>query len=141
MAGRAAPAPDRRPGIGRSIAGRNLGKLMKIDLAVMSAMFDELVPRGGEMPYRQLKQRWGGVRLRESDLTAVIEHLWAQGRLGVETRRDGIWLRRNDFPGAPRGLRTRLRVRWRRFIVGLAVEQVRERRETFYAGAERRLEP
>ena len=138
-AGRAAPVPDRRLRIGRNIAGRSFGKFMKIDLAVMSAVFDELVPRGAELPYRQIKQHWGGIRLRESDLSAVVEHLWAQGRLEVETRSDGIWLRRNEIPRPRRSLRARLRARWRRFVVGLAMEQVRERRESFYIGAERRF--
>lgn len=112
---------------------------MKIDLAVMSAMFEELLPRGGELPFRQLKQRWGEVRLRESDLAAVVERLWTQGRLEVETRHDGIWLRHNDVPRPRRDLPARLRARWRRFLVGLAMEQVRERRESYYIGSERRL--
>jgi hypothetical protein len=112
---------------------------MKIDLAVMSAMFEELVPRGAELPFRQVKEGWGGIRLRESDLAAVVQHLWAQGRLEVETRHDGIWLRRNHVPRPRRDLPARLRARWRRFLVGLAMEQVRERRESYYIGSERRL--
>ena len=136
--GRAAPAAGRRLRIGRIMSARRLGARMKIDLAVMSAMFGELLPPGRELSYCQVKQRWDGIRLRESDLAAVIEHLWAQGCLEVETRHDGIWLRRYEAQ-PPRGLRDWLRARWRRFVLGLAMEQVRERRESFYIGAERRL--
>ena len=117
---------------------------MKIDLTVRSAVFDDVFRRSqdaGEeaVSYRQLKQEWAAVRLRESDLAEVIEHLGLQGRLYLDSRNDGLWLSCNN-PDHPRGnTLDRIRRSWRALQLGKALARIRERGETFYAGMDRRL--
>jgi hypothetical protein len=116
---------------------------MKIDLAVITAMFEQLFEQGGgwrsgALPYRTMERQWAGVRLRESDLALAIEHLRRQGRLRLESRRGDVWLHRCDRAEPVPEFSAQVRRRWRKLMVGLAMEQVRERRDTFYAGMERR---
>lgn len=117
---------------------------MKIDLTVRSAVFEEVFLRiqdssGGALPYRVLKQHWAAIRLRESDLAEVIEHLQRRGQLRLDSRQDGLWIGR--VYGAPKS-RNPLRWlhrRWHSIRISHAVERVLGRSEKFYAGMDRRL--
>lgn len=116
---------------------------MKIDLTVIAAMFDEVLQRtldgrSGPVPYQRVVWQWAEINLRTSDLSRAIEQRNLQGQIRLEARHDGLWIHHYQHLHPAPALRHRPRLLMRRLLLGLALEQVRERRDSFYAGYDRR---
>jgi hypothetical protein len=117
---------------------------MKIDLELISAALDSVLERNrvarfGAIPLKALVPHWETIRLRSSDLAAGVEELYRQGRIDLEPRRDGLWVRRKgqDAVGIG-GSYKKLRASVRAVILGLALERVHRRRGDGYSGYDRR---
>lgn len=117
---------------------------MKIDLELISAALDAVlkqnkVARYGAIPLGTLLEHWESVRLRSSDLGSGIEALCRQGRIALEQRRDGLWVRRRGKESGARGVYDKLLASVRGMVVGLALDRIHRRRVDGYSGIDRRL--
>jgi hypothetical protein len=117
---------------------------MKVDYELISAALDAVLERNkvapyGAIPLKSLAQHWENIRLRSTDLASGIEELYKQGRIDLEARRDGLWLRRKgkETP-ASGGPYSKLRASVRAIVVGIALERVNKRRPDGYSGFDRR---
>jgi hypothetical protein len=117
---------------------------MKVDLELISAALNHVllthrVAPLGAIPLRDLLEHWEAIHLRNSDLSAGIEALHRQGRIELEPRRDGLWVRRRGTgeTTAPDAY-GKLRDAVRELVVGLNLEKVRRRRSDGYSGIDRR---
>lgn len=115
---------------------------MKVDLKLITAALHAVLERNqvapqGAVPLRRLSEYWETIHLRSSDLVTGIEELYRMGQIGLESRPDGLWVRRQGrveehsaygrFASAVNGL-----------VTGLALEQVQMRRPDGYSGQDRR---
>lgn len=116
---------------------------MKVDLKLITAALNAVLERHqvsphGAVPLRTLSEYWEAIRLRSSDLVIGIEELYRLGHIGLESRSDGLWVRRRgrtDDPNTPYG---RLAAAVNGLVTGLALEQVQLRRPDGYNGLDRR---
>ena len=81
---------------------------MKVDQKLISAALDAVLERNhvarfGAIPLKALAEHWEAIRLRSTDLAAGVEELYKLGRIDLETRRDGLWLRRKGRDTAATG--------------------------------------
>jgi len=118
---------------------------MKVDQELISVALDAVLERNqvarfGAIPLKSLVRHWEAIRLRSTDLAAGIEQLFKQGRIDLEPRCDGLWVRRKgkDAAGSV-GPYAKLRASVRAIVVGIAIEQVNLRRGDGYSGVDRRL--
>ena len=117
---------------------------MKIDLELISAALDAVlkenrVARFGAIPLRTLAEHWESVRLRSSDLVSGIEILSVQGRLDLEARSDGLWVRRKSRASGDVGAYDKLRSSVHELVMSVALTRVRMRQGDGYSGFDRRL--
>jgi hypothetical protein len=118
---------------------------MKIDLELISAALDDVLERNkvarfGAIPLKTLALHWESIHLRSSDLASGIEAMYKNGRIDLEPRNDGLWVRRKGKNSlSSGGPYTKLRASVRAITVGLALEQVQRRRGDSYSGADRRV--
>lgn len=117
---------------------------MKIDLDLISAALDAVlkesrVARFGAIPLRTLAEHWESVRLRSSDLVSGIEILCLQGRLDLESRSDGLWVRRKPRASANVGAYYKLRTSVHELVMSVALTRVRRRQSDGYCGSDRRV--
>jgi hypothetical protein len=116
---------------------------MKVDLKLITAALNAVLERHqvapqGAVPLRTLSEYWEAIRLRSSDLVSGIEELYRLGHIGLETRADGLWVRRrgrSEDTTTPYG---RLSAAVNGLVTGLALEQVQMRRPDGYSGQDRR---
>lgn len=118
---------------------------MKIDLDLISTALDSVLEENGvanfgAVPLRKLAEHWESVHLRSSDMVAGIETLFQQGRLDLETRRDGLWVRRKSPRTASNGTYDKVRASVRELILSFSLARVRavRRRSDGYCGVDRR---
>lgn len=115
---------------------------MKVDLKLISAALNAVLERNhiapqGAVPLRTLSEYWEAIRLRSSDLVTGIEELYRLGQIGLESRPDGLWVRRHGrFDGSTAYGRLTSAVNG--LVTGLALEQVQMRRADGYSGQDRR---
>ncbi|MFI4979893.1 MAG: hypothetical protein ACHQIO_06055, partial [Nevskiales bacterium] len=90
-------------------------------------------------PLRTLAEHWESVRLRSSDLVSGIEILCLQGRLDLEARSDGLWVRRKVRASADVGAYDKLRASVHELVMSAALTRVRMRQGDGYSGIDRRV--
>jgi len=117
---------------------------MKVDLELISFALDGIFEQSevsslGAISLRMLTEYWESIALRSSDLAAGIVELHKLGRINLETRRDGIWVRRRGEGGAPEGAVRRMQANFRRLMGSLMFAKVRRRQNDGYSGVDRRL--
>ncbi|HWY23905.1 MAG TPA: hypothetical protein VNX47_03235 [Nevskia sp.] len=115
---------------------------MKVDLKLISAALNAVLERNqvaplAAVPLRTLSEYWEGIRLRSSDLVSGIEELYRLGQIGLESRSDGLWVRRHGRVDDSTAY-GRLSTAVNGLVTGLALEQVRQRRSDGYSGQDRR---
>jgi len=115
---------------------------MKVDLKLISAALSAVLERyhvapQGAVPLRALAGYWEGIRLRSTDLASGIEELYRQGHIGLESRQDGLWVRRHGSIEQPTPY-GRLSAAVNGLVTGLALEQVQRRQSDAYFGLDRR---
>jgi len=127
--------PERR-------SARSVPAAMKVDLKLISAALGAVLEQyqvgpHGAVPLRVLAGYWEGIRLRSGDLASGIEELYRQGQIGLESRQDGLWVRRHGHAAqqTPYG---RLSAAVNGLVTGLALEQVQRRQTDAYFGQDRR---
>jgi hypothetical protein len=116
---------------------------MKINLEVISAVLNELFERNGiaprgAIPYRLIVAEWEETRLRSSDIALAIEGLYRQGRIEIEARMDGVWLRRRSILEGRHSPLELLPELLHRLRLEHTLAQIRRRESHAYAGADRR---
>lgn len=119
---------------------------MKVNLELISAALDSVLEQNnvashGAIPLKSLVDHWKGTRLRSSDLSMGIDTLHAQGRIELERRRDGVWVRRLGKHTTTQGAYEKLLKSVRDVFGRLAQDQLRQRRSDNYSGVDRRLAP
>lgn len=82
---------------------------MKMNAGVVCAALEWVLDCGAAapadaMPLRLVRERWQVTHLRSSDLGAAIEMLAKRRRISVESRSDGLWLRRGQAEAKPAGV-------------------------------------
>ncbi len=115
---------------------------MKVDLKLISAALNAVLERNrvapqGAVSLRTLSEYWEAIRLRSSDLVSGIEELYRLGQIGLESRPDGLWLRRHGRADDNTAY-GRLSTAVHGLVTGLALEQVQQRRSDGYSGQDRR---
>lgn len=115
---------------------------MKVDLKLISAALNAVLERyqvapHGAVPLRVLAGYWQDIHLRSGDLASGIEELYRLGQIGLESRQDGLWVRRHGRveQATPYG---RLSAAVNGLVTGLALEQVQRRGSDAYFGQDRR---
>ncbi len=119
---------------------------MKVDLELISTALDSVLEQNkvdsdGAIPLKALMDHWEAIRLRSSDLSSGIDVLHARGRIELERRRDGVWVRRTGKHTIAPGAYERLLESFRGVVTGLALHQLRQRRGDGYSGMDRRIAP
>ena len=117
---------------------------MKVDPELISCALEEAFKQGKVAPLGSIRltfltAHWESVALRSSDLDAGLKALHKQGRIALEIRGDGIWVRRTNNGGAPEGSIRRMRALYRRLMGRLMFDEVRRRRNDGYCGMDRRV--
>ena len=116
---------------------------MKIDPELISCALEEAFKQGEVAPLDSVRltfltAHWESVALRSSDLDAGLEELHKQGRIDLEIRGDGIWVRRMSNGGAPGSAIQRMRALYLRLMGRLMFDKVRRRENDGYCGMDRR---
>jgi len=119
---------------------------MKIGLDIIAAALERMLRKlqgaaFAAVPLETVVRHWESTRLRASDLVFGIEALHQQGRIDLEPRHDGLWLRhRGDSPqGAGTSPYERLRESAQQLTVHITLSRVEKRRDDGYSGLDRRL--
>ena len=116
---------------------------MKVDHVLICAALDSVLEQNkvasfGAIPLNALVEHWEAVRLRSTDLATGIETLYGEGRIDLEPRRDGLWIRRRGKDTAAHGAYEQLRTSVRGIVIGIALDRIHGRRGDGYCGMDRR---
>ena len=119
---------------------------MKIGLDIISAALERMLRKhqsaaSAALPLETVVRHWESTRLRASDLVLGIEALHRQGRINLEPRHDGLWLRHRG--GSPQASSNnpyeRLRESVQQLTLHIALSRVEKRQDDGYSGLDRRL--